>query len=148
MHYDHISFHTDADWPAGLPASHAAHHMGFYYAWAVAQGLHSAAAAQLPDFEALAEGTISGARFVLAQLKGGLDETCFNDAGNRFTAFYYADEEEGYGRFMEDYVNTLNTPALPSFYHTTDSAANQARLNRVFDAAWAQWQASLRGSGV
>ncbi|MCP2040089.1 hypothetical protein L1281_000669 [Neisseria sp. HSC-16F19] len=148
MHYDHISFHTDEDWPAGLPESHAAHHMGFYYSWAVGQGLYSEAAARLPDFERLAAGTLSGAQFVLTRLNGGLDETCFNDAGRRFTAFYYADEDEGYGRFMEDYVNTLNTPALGSFYHTEDSAANQALLNLVFDAAWAQWQASLRGGEV
>lgn len=144
MHYDHISFHTDADWPLGLPESHAAHHMGFYYAWAAGRGLCAEAAVRLPDFERLAAGTLSGAQFVLTRLGGGLDGTCFNDLGRRFTEFYYADDEEGYGRFMEDYVQTLDTPSLASFYHTEDSAANQARLNPVFDAAWTQWQVSLR----
>lgn len=142
--YDHVSFHLDADYPPDLDPQHAAHHIGFYYAWAVSKNLHSAAAAALPDFDRLQEGLISGAQFVRQQLSGGMDETCFNELGQRFTAFYYADEEEGYGRFMEDYVHTLNTPALPSFYHVADTPQHQALLNLVFDAAWAQWQASLQ----
>ena len=59
---------------------------------------------------------------------------------------HYDDEEEGYGRFMDDYVNTLNTPALASFYHVADNADNQALLDLVFDAALAQWRGSLSGT--
>lgn len=74
--YDHVSFHLDEDYPADLPAHHAAHHIGYYYAWAVSQNLHSEAAASLPDFDKLQSGAISGAKFVLEQLNGGIDETC------------------------------------------------------------------------
>ena len=42
MHYDHISFHTDEpDYPSDLPERNAAHHMGFYYAWAVSHACRS-----------------------------------------------------------------------------------------------------------
>lgn len=144
MHYDHIAFHLDADWPPELPEHHAAHHMGYYYAWAVSQNLHSEAAAALPQFAALQNGTLSGADFVLSQLNGGLDETCFNQLGNRFTAFYYADEEEGYGRFMEDYFAALGLENDAAFYRTADTPEHQQTLCTVFQAAFEQWLATLK----
>lgn len=144
MHYDHISFHTDGHWPPDLPESHALHHMGYYYAWAVSQNLHSPAAAALPQFADLQNGRISGAQFVSAQLNGGLDETCFNELGNRFTAFYYADEDEGYGRFMEDYFTALGLEDQRAFYRIPDRAEHQHTLSAVFQAAFGQWLASLK----
>ena len=48
---------------------------------------------------------------LMQHMAGGLEDTDFNPEGLRFTLFYYDDEDEGYGRFMDDYVNTLNTPA-------------------------------------
>ena len=142
--YDHVSFHLDEDYPADLPAHHAAHHIGYYYAWAVSQNLHSEAAASLPDFDKLQSGAISGAKFVLEQLNGGIDETCFNDLGNRFTRYYYADEDEGYGLFMEDYLTTLGIEDDSMFYHTANSSENQSLLNTVFQTGFERWQNSLK----
>lgn len=144
MHYDHISFHLNEDYPADLPRSHAAHHIGYYYAWAVSQNLNSAAAAALPDFELLKSGNISGAQFILEQLGGGIDETCFNETGNRFTLFYYDDEEDGYGMFIEDYFLALNIEDENGFYRTENTQFNQNLLNRVFQTAFERWQASLK----
>lgn len=143
MHYDHITFHLDEDYPADLPAHHATHHMGFYFAWAVSQNLHSETAAKLPQFDLLQGGLISGSIFVLNQLGGGIDETCFNDLGKRFTQFYYHDDDEGYGHFLTDYFNTLNLKDESEFYRTEDNAENQQRLNQTFQAAFEQWQHSL-----
>lgn len=142
--YDHIDFHLGEGYPAGLPEYNAAHHIGYYYAWAVSQNLHSPAAAALPDFDKLQSGAISGARFVLEQLGGGIDETCFNDLGNRFTRFYYADEEEGYGLFIEDYFTALGIGDEGGFYRTENTAANQNRLNAVFQTGFERWRRSLK----
>lgn len=145
MHYDHISFHTEEPgYPSNLPERNAAHHMGFYYAWAVSQNLHSPAAARLPQFRDLQTGLITGAEFVWEQLNGGLDDTCFNELGNRFTQFYYADEDEGYGRFMEDYFAALQLADDDGFYRVDDTPENQMLLNAVFQAAFEAWSASLR----
>ncbi len=54
-------------------------------------------------------------------MDGALMRDDFNEFGQRFTAFYYDDEEDGYGNFMADYVTTMNTPALGSFYHVADN---------------------------
>ncbi|UOP04715.1 hypothetical protein [Conchiformibius kuhniae] len=143
MHYDHISFHL-ADLPAGTPPQHAAHHIGYYFAWAVSQGLHSTAAASLPNFSLLRQGKISGATFVLTQLNGGIDKTCFNDLGRRFTEYYYADEDEGYGHFIHDYFHTLDLDGTAAFYQTADSPEHQHKLNRVFQTAFQRWHNSLK----
>lgn len=144
MHYDHISFHLENDYPADLPEYHAAHHIGYYYAWAVSQNLHSPEAEALPDFDKLQVGKISGAKFVLEQLGGGIDETCFNDLGNRFTQYYYDDEEEGYGLFLSDYFQTLDILDKSQFYYIQNNQKNQNLLNQTFQAAFEKWADSLK----
>lgn len=146
MILDNVAFHTAEDYPADLPAASAATHMGYYWSWAVRRGLHNpqwdtAAAAAM---NALKTGALSGAQFVLDNMAGSLEDTDFNDEGRRFALFYYEDEDEGYGQFMTDYIVTLNTPALASFYHVAISRDNQALLDAVFDTAWHQWRRSLR----
>ena len=121
--YDHISFHTE-DQPS-LSDVQAALHMGYYYAWAVSQNLHSAAAEALPLFGALRQGEISGAEFVVRQLNGGIDETCFND-------------------FMDDYFVTLGLQTEAEFYRQTWQPAHQKQLNAVFQAAFDKWKSSLK----
>lgn len=145
MILDSVVFHTEEDYPEDLNVHHAATHMGFYWAWAVARGLHNPQweEAAADDLAKLKAGSLSGAQFIMQHMAGSLEEVDFNDEGLQFSLFYYDDEEEGYGRFMEDYVNTVNTPELPSFYHVKASAENQALLNLVFDAALAQWRDSL-----
>ena len=140
--YDHISFHTE-DQPS-LSDVQAALHMGYYYAWAVSQNLHSAAAEALPLFGTLRQGEISGAEFVVRQLNGGIDETCFNELGNRFTQYYYADDDEGYGHFMDDYFVTLGLQTEAEFYRQTWQPTHQEQLNAVFQAAFDKWKSSLK----
>lgn len=140
--YDHISFHIEEQ--PSLSDVQAALHMGYYYAWAVSQNLHSVAAEALPLFGALRHGEISGAEFVVQQLNGGIDETCFNELGNRFTQYYYADDDEGYGHFMDDYFVTLGLQTEAEFYRQTWQPAHQKQLNAVFQAAFDKWKSSLK----
>ena len=81
---------------------------------------------------------------MLEQLNGGLDDTCFNDLGNRFTRFYYADDEEGYGQFMPDYFTALGLQDEDAFYRVADTPENQEKLSRAFQAAFNRWQGSLK----
>lgn len=140
--YDHITFHSDGT--ANLSNEQAIAHMVYYYTWAVEQNLHSSAAAALPEFAAWQQGSLSGSQFILQALNGGLDETCFNDWGNRFTRFYYDDEDEGYGRFMTDYFVALGLNDEMQFYQVGWLPENQQRLNVVFQATFEHWQASLK----
>ena len=47
---------------------------------------------------------------------------------------------------MADYVTTMNTPALGSFYHVADNTENRIKLEAVFQTAFEAWQQSLRPS--
>lgn len=142
MIYDHISFHTDEQ--PEINPEQAVQHIAAYYTWAVSQQLHSHAAEQLPLFATWQAKQLSGSQFVLQQLNGGIDETCFNELGNRFTQFYYDDEEEGYGRFMEDYFATLGLQSETEFYQFSMQPEHQQQLNQTFQAAFEQWKNSLR----
>lgn len=146
MILDSIMFHTEEDYPSLLGQEHAATHMGYYWSWIVQRNLHNPQWCELAvkDMAALKARKISGAEFVLTQMSGSLEDRDFNAEGLRFSLFYYDDEDEGYGRFMEDYVQALNTPALQSFYHVEVNHANQILLDGVFDQALHEWRQSLR----
>ena len=148
--YDNTRFHTDENYPAGLPAENAATHIGMYWAWAASQNLHNPVWQSAPesaeDFAAMQEGRLSGAEFLLRHMDGALMRDDFNEFGQRFTSFYYDDEEDGYGNFMADYVTTMNSPALGSFYHVADNTENRIKLEAVFQTAFEAWQQSLRPS--
>ncbi len=146
MTLDHITWHLDEDYPADLPRDQAATHIGLYWAWAVSRDLIAADIAEqcAADIAAVRERRISGRDFVLEWLGGELTSEDLNPLGQRFSAYYYEDEDEGYGAFMLDYVTALNTADLPSFYHVADNWANFDKLAPVFDAALARWQASLK----
>lgn len=140
--YDHITFHTDDNPDISDEAAIA--HIVYYYTWAARQNLHSEAAARLPEFQAWQQGQISGSQLILQGFNGGMDETCFNDLGNRFTQFYYDDEDEGYGRFIEDYFVALDIADEDEFYQIVWQPENQARLNAVFQAAFELWHNGLK----
>lgn len=144
MLYDHISFHLSEDFPDDLPPIHAVHHIGFFLTWAITQKLHSHKLASLTDFHRLQSNEISGAQFILNCLNGGIDDMCFNELGNRFVQFYYADEEDGYGRFIDDYFITLNLSNNNDFYRVDNTPTNQAKLHAVFQTAFQQWYDSLK----
>lgn len=145
--YDHIRFHTEEDFPPELTDAHAATHIGMYFRWAAMQGLVNPVWQTAPetaaDFAAMLEGRISGAQFVLQHLDGALTPDDFTPLGQRFSEFYYEDEEDGYGAFMSDYITALDTPQLPSFYHVADTPENFKRTAAVFQTAFMNWWASI-----
>lgn len=146
--YDHIQFHTEEDFPNDLSPAHAATHIGLYFQWAAAQGLVNPVWQTAPetaaDFAAMQEGRFSGAQFVLQHLDGALTPEDFTELGQWFTEYYYDDEEDGYGAFMNDYATALNIADLPSFYHVENTPDNYARVAPVFQTAFERWLASLK----
>ena len=143
---DHEEWHTEEDFPADLTPVHALTHMGMYFEWAAhKQLLHPDLAAQLaPALEKLATRELTGRDIVEQALGKQLLLSFFNDLGQRFSAYYYADDEEGYGQFLSDYVTTLRTDLLPSFYHVDNSQAAYNAIASQFDIAYARWSDSLR----
>ncbi|MCT6881941.1 MAG: cell surface protein [Snodgrassella alvi] len=119
MILDNVVFHTEEDYPPALALANAATHMGYYWSWIVRRGLYNPEwdEAAEEDMGALKAQAISGAEFVLNNMAGCLEDSDFNEEGCRFSLYYYDDEEEGYGRFIEDYLQKQNKPALEIFYN-------------------------------
>lgn len=145
--YDNIRFHLDEEYPEGLPSENAATHIGMYWIWAAQAGLANPVWQTAPesaeDFANMLKGRTSGRRFLLKHMDGALTPDDFNPFGQSFTSYYYDDEEEGYGAFMEDYVRTLDTPSLGGFYYVEDSPETYAKLAPVFQTAFEKWKSSL-----
>ena len=97
-----------------------------------------------PALEKLATRELTGRDIVEQALGKQLLLSFFNELGQRFSAYYYADDDEGYGQFLSDYVNTLRTDLLPSFYHVDNSQAAYDAIASQFDIAYARWSDSLR----
>ena len=144
--YDNIRFHLDEDYPDQLPPENAATHIGMYWQWAAQTGLVNPVWQTAPetaaDFAAMTAGTISGRHFLLKHMDGALTADDFTELGQRFTEFYYTDEEDGYGAFMEDYVLALDTPSLGGFYHVKSTPETFAKLTPVFQTAFEKWKSS------
>ena len=119
--YDNIRFHLDEEYPEGLPSENAATHIGMYWIWAAQAGLANPVWQTAPesaeDFANMLKGRTSGRRFLLKHMDGALTADDFTELGQRFTEFYYTDEEDGYGAFMEDYVLALARRLLPRQKH-------------------------------
>ena len=118
--YDNIRFHLDEEYPEGLPSENAATHIGMYWIWAAQAGLANPVWQTAPesaeDFANMLKGRTSGRRFLLKHMDGALTPDDFTEQGQKFTSYYYDNEEDGYGAFLEDYVRTLDTPSLGGFY--------------------------------
>ncbi len=143
---DHIEWHTDEDFPEDIPQENALNHMGFYWAWAVNNDLvHHQIIEQMPkQITAIKAREMTGKECISEYLGKQLQLSFFNTIGARFAAFYYEDEEEGYGNFIHDYVDTLEIEAKPSLYHTEDSWENYDKIAPVFERAYNEWYQSLK----
>lgn len=142
---DHIDWHTEEDYPSELPKENALNHMGFFWAWAVNRDLaHPQIATEMAHhLLAIKNRQMTGKTCVQDYLGQQLQLNFFNPLGERFAAFYYEDEEEGYGDFIHDYVNTLGINDAPSLYHTEDSWENYDKLAPVFNHAFDAWYQTL-----
>jgi len=145
--YDNIRFHLDEEYPEGLPSENAATHIGMYWIWAAQAGAGESPCATGPPHAAryrdMLKGRTSGRRFLLKHMDGALTPDDFTEQGQKFTSYYYDNEEDGYGAFLEDYVRTLDTPSLGGFYHVPNTPEIYKRLKPVFQAAFEQWKNHL-----
>ena len=138
MKYDDASWHSGADFPAGLRPEAAATHTGIYLAWALIADLggdhHVVDSPE--EFERLHARKLTPGQYFLTVCDGKLTDDDLNPEGNAFTQAYY--QQEGAG-FIADYQEYL-AKGLPSEYHVADSWANFDKLRPVLDRRLANWR--------
>ena len=134
--YDKAKWHFEGDFPKSLPVTQGYVHIGFYLGWIVDQGL--AGSLLTEDFAVEVEQyrtrKITGPR-LLQITDGVLDDQMLSEEGDRFTAAYYARDEEGY---VADYLAAF--PQAETLYHVEDSAENFAAIEGKLSQRYDEWK--------
>jgi hypothetical protein len=128
--YDDASWHTEGDWPDGMPAEAAATHIGMFLAWAINSGLGGEEMLEdfADDVEALGMLSITPGAFA-RMLDGRITAEELSEDGNAFARAYYG---SGKQQYLADYAKTL-AKGLSSLYAVPDSWENFAALKPVLD---------------
>ena len=143
MKYDDASWHSGGDFPADLPSSAGATHIGMFVAWALLSGL--AGAIHTEEFpKALALLTrreVTPGEFLLEACDGKFTDEDLSDEGNAFAEAYYpsADAQPNY---LADYIATL-FDGEPSLYHVADRWDNYDRLAPTLQKRLEEWRAKV-----
>jgi hypothetical protein len=139
--YDDASWHHGGDFPASLPRSAAATHIGMFLAWCVLAGhageeLREESGSEL---ERLRERAVTPGAFLIA-LDEKLVDSQLDAVGNAFAVAYYSGRDDE-SLYMDDYVDLFDDDA-EEIYGVPDTWANFDRLAAVVQRRFDGWQAA------
>lgn len=140
MSIDRMDWHYEGDFPENLPTENGGTHIGMYLGWIINNNLigemHLKKSAN--SIESVKRRRMTGRDFLIDECEGNFSDDDLNDAGLKFTRYYYGDED------MKDYiVDYLNVLAhdLPSVYHVEDTWENYDKISNVMDKRFREWKA-------
>ena len=141
MKYDDASWHYDGDFPADLPPSAGATHIGMFVAWAILHGFAGAIHTEdFPDtLEQLRQRAITPGEFCIRACDEKFTDEDLSDDGNAFARNYFG-AEDGQGNYIADYEATLGQ-GKPSLYYVADTWANFDLLAPILEKRLDEWQA-------
>lgn len=149
MSIDRADWHYGGDYPEDLPPENGGTHIGLFLAWIIRNGLEGQ---ELREDSADALGrvrarTMTGREFLFEECDEKFWNDDLNEEGLAFTLAYYSGPGgEGYGEYIEDYMQALETETLPSLYHVEDTWENYDKLAPLIDERFAAWKASPKKS--
>ena len=141
--FDKADWHAGGEFPAELPASAAATHIGMFLAWCAQSGLmrdkvltsHRAA---------LHSRTLTPGTFVLTAADGVLSTDLLSGEGVAFASAYYGlpgDELEE-ASYEDDYVDVFLDDG-ETIYHVPDTWSSFDRISPVIDLRYSQMRGRL-----
>lgn len=137
MIYDKAEWHYSGDFPNNIPRENGATHIGMYICWAIETNLIS-------DFHLdnskenlnkIKNREITGRQFLIESCDEVLTDEDFSNLGNKFSKFYYADDEYKY--YVDDYAEIFNK--YKSLYKVEDNWDNYEKLKTVLDEKYQKW---------
>lgn len=136
--YDDASWHSEGDYPKGLPMENAATHIGMFFAWAILRGLageeHKKRSKK--ELAAVKKRKMTGAEFLLRMCDGKLTNEDLNDLGNRFATAYYDKQ------YYDDYCDALEGTTKKDMYHFKDTWKNFNLVKPIIDKRFLVWKKS------
>ncbi|MGW4633718.1 DUF7832 domain-containing protein [Nocardia sp. NPDC004415] len=140
MTYDDSSWHSDSTSDLGLEQEAAATHIGMFYAWAVANDLHSLTAPvwgepeerPRPELAILHNRAKTPGRYCLDHLCGELNVGDLNPRGQAFI-------QAAYDHYLAAYQNLPEIARHETIYHAPDTWQTYEAVARLLDEIWAEW---------
>ena len=134
--YDKAKYHSDIDFPKGLPRKQAFVHTGMFVGWLIEHDM--IAKDFLEETQGFKERKITGAQ-VYEAWDGCLTSQALTDEGNAFAKYYYAGADGLGGPYFEDYEAAL-VGDLPSLYHVKDTWENYDVIKKKIDQRYEAWK--------
>jgi hypothetical protein len=134
--YDKAEYHSDIDFPKGLPRKQAFVHTGMFVGWLIEHDM--IAKDFLEETQGFKERKITGAQ-VYKAWDGCLISDMLTDEGNAFAKYYYAGADGLGGLYFEDYKAAL-VGDLPSLYHVKDTWENYDVIKKKIDQRYETWK--------
>jgi len=137
--YDKAEYHTDGDYPPGLPQEQAFVHTAMYLGWIVDNGLYSEEFAEEPqDAELITQFQRRETKptALYSAWDGCLTSDMLNDEGNAFSQDYFDFDK---GRYLSDYEELLAAD-LPSLYHVSETWENYHTLAAHVSKRYTEWK--------
>lgn len=133
--YDALEWHVGGDYPQDLGPEGGRTHMGLYLAWLVSRHLLSdELVAQFPnEVRQCHDHMIKGSQLLQMCCGDELLGEHMTPQGRAFSDFYYDQF------YLDDYVETLDSAALPSIYHVPDDWDSYQALRSVLEERYAAW---------
>jgi hypothetical protein len=142
MVYDKAKWHSDGNFPKGLPYENGGTHIGMFLAWAI---IHGMAGPDLiadagDDLTVLQSRQITGRTLLFRHLDGVLSDEDLSKNGNMFAAHYYK-------RYMGEY-DRLIRQRLPTAYHASDDWPTYDQVSAMIDKRYSEYCESGGGSAA
>lgn len=140
--YDDADFHSDGDFPEGLPDEAGGTHIGMFLAWALLSGLGGKL-----HMEECAEGvvglrkrTLTPGEYLFTYCDGELTDQELGEEGNAFAIAYYKHKDF---RYYADYEQAVGS-AVSSLYEVPDGWATYDKLSPMLDRRLSEWRSRPR----
>ncbi len=133
MKYDDAAWHSDGNFPEGVPAENSATHVGMFLGWAVLRDLvgdtHRTNEESAFDLERIRNRHFRPRDYVLNWCDGKLTEDDLNEEGNAFASAYYQES------YLADWAELF-----PDNYRVDDSWQNFDRVIAILDWRYDAWR--------
>jgi hypothetical protein len=139
MVYDKAKWHSEGDFPKGLPYENGGTHIGMFLAWAINHDMAGSDLADdaASDLEAVRERRLTGRTVLFSYLDGVLSDEGLNEQGNAFAEHYYE-------KYQGEY-DALIRRKLKTAYHALDDWTTYDMVAAMIDRAYSEFRKGSRG---
>jgi hypothetical protein len=142
MTYDRIDWHTKGNFPKNLPFKNGGTHIGMFIAWVINNNLISEFHIEKSkeSIEKVKRQQMTGTEFLIKECDAKFWEEDLNEIGNRFSQFYYANNND-YGEYIDDYSITFSN--YDTLYNIEDTWENFKKIESVITKKYNDWKNQL-----